>query len=49
MFNLMGKVGGDSDLSPRGRQYAQALPKVIAQNLGDHELTVCDVMVAVLI
>ncbi|CAG8501182.1 9355_t:CDS:2 [Paraglomus occultum] len=40
MFNLMGKVGGDSDLSPRGRQYAQALPKVIAQNLGDHELTV---------
>jgi 6-phosphofructo-2-kinase / fructose-2,6-biphosphatase 2 len=48
MFNLMGKIGGDSDLSPRGRRYAEALPKVIAQHLGDHELTVCDVEIAAL-
>ncbi|CAG8563507.1 552_t:CDS:2 [Ambispora leptoticha] len=40
MFNLMGKIGGDSDLSPRGRQYAQVLPKVIQDHLGDQKLTV---------
>ncbi|KAG9296690.1 hypothetical protein G9A89_001322 [Geosiphon pyriformis] len=40
MFNLMGKIGGDSDLSPRGRQYGAALPKIIHEHLGDQKLTV---------
>lgn len=37
----MGKIGGDSDLSPRGRKYANALPKLIHEHLGDQPLTVC--------
>ncbi|PKK79959.1 bifunctional 6-phosphofructo-2-kinase/fructose-2,6-bisphosphate 2-phosphatase [Rhizophagus irregularis] len=40
IFNLMGKIGGDSDLSPRGRKYANALPKLIHEHLGDQPLTV---------
>ncbi|CAG8467704.1 5224_t:CDS:2 [Ambispora gerdemannii] len=40
MFNLMSKIGGDSELSPRGRQYAHELPKVIQNYLGDQKLTV---------
>nr|CAG8619778.1 9611_t:CDS:2 [Entrophospora candida] len=40
MYNLVGKIGGDSDLSPRGRKYAKALPKLIQENLGDQPLTV---------
>jgi 6-phosphofructo-2-kinase / fructose-2,6-biphosphatase 2 len=28
-FNVMGKIGGDSALSERGRQYAAALAKFI--------------------
>ncbi|CAJ0824185.1 11768_t:CDS:2, partial [Entrophospora sp. SA101] len=40
MYNLLGKIGGDSDLSPRGRKYAKALPKLIQEKLGDQPLTV---------
>ncbi|CAG8496125.1 13538_t:CDS:2 [Acaulospora morrowiae] len=40
MYHLMGKIGGDSDLSPRGKRYALALPKLIKENLGDQPLTV---------
>ncbi|RHZ45421.1 hypothetical protein Glove_680g32 [Diversispora epigaea] len=40
VYNLMGKIGGDSDLSPRGKKYAFALPKLIKDNLGDQPLTV---------
>ncbi|CAG8461033.1 16905_t:CDS:2 [Acaulospora colombiana] len=40
MYNLMGKIGGDSDLSPRGKKYALALPKLIKEKLGDQPLTV---------
>jgi hypothetical protein len=29
MYNVEGKIGGDSDLSPRGWEYAKALPDLI--------------------
>lgn len=37
---MEGKIGGDSLLSPRGRQYADALPALIKTNIGDAPLTV---------
>lgn len=40
-FNVEGKIGGDSLLSPRGMQYADALPALIKDNIGDAPLTVC--------
>ncbi|KAI8328343.1 6-phosphofructo-2-kinase-domain-containing protein [Blakeslea trispora] len=40
MFNLEGKIGGDSPLSPRGMLYAEKLPELIKQNLGDKKLIV---------
>jgi 6-phosphofructo-2-kinase/fructose-2,6-biphosphatase 2 len=40
MFNVHGKIGGDSELSPRGLLYADKLPELIHQNLGDKELIV---------
>ncbi|GAN08544.1 fructose- -bisphosphatase protein [Mucor ambiguus] len=40
MFNLEGKIGGDSALSPRGMLYANKLPELIKQNLGDKDLIV---------
>lgn len=40
MYNLDGKLGGDSDLSPRGKQYAKMLPGLIKEKLGDKELVV---------
>lgn len=40
MYNVEGKIGGDAPLSPRGMQYAHALPGLIKDNLGDAELTV---------
>ena len=40
VFNVEGKIGGDSDLSERGWAYARALPKLIQDNLGDAPLTV---------
>ncbi|KAL9714293.1 Fructose-2,6-bisphosphatase [Leucoagaricus gongylophorus] len=39
-FNVEGKIGGDSLLSPRGMQYADALPDLITDNIGDAPLTV---------
>ncbi|KDR79033.1 hypothetical protein GALMADRAFT_63905 [Galerina marginata CBS 339.88] len=39
-FNVEGKIGGDSLLSPRGMQYAEALPALIKDNIGDAPLTV---------
>ncbi|KAF7732894.1 Fructose-2,6-bisphosphatase [Apophysomyces ossiformis] len=39
-FNVLGKIGGDSDLSPRGQLYASKLPGLIKQSLGDQPLTV---------
>lgn len=40
MFNVQGKIGGDSQLSPRGLLYADKLPGLIRDNLGDKELIV---------
>ncbi|KIK10385.1 hypothetical protein K443DRAFT_621839 [Laccaria amethystina LaAM-08-1] len=39
-FNLEGKIGGDSLLSSRGMQYADALPALITDNIGNAPLTV---------
>lgn len=39
-YNLLGKIGGDSALSERGRMYADKLPELIKTNLGDQPLTV---------
>lgn len=39
-YNVSGKIGGDSNLSERGRKYAAALPKLIKDNIGDVPLTV---------
>ncbi|KAL5520787.1 FBP26 [Sanghuangporus sanghuang] len=39
-FNVEGKIGGDSPLSERGMQYANALPALITDNIGDAPLTV---------
>ena len=40
-FNVEGKIGGDSGLSPRGMQYAEALPALITDNIGNAPLIVC--------
>ncbi|KAH8831338.1 6-phosphofructo-2-kinase-domain-containing protein [Flagelloscypha sp. PMI_526] len=40
MFNVEGKIGGDSPLSPRGKQYASALPKLVKEVIGDRPLTI---------
>lgn len=41
VFNVEGKIGGDSLLSERGMDYARALPALITDNIGkDTELTV---------
>lgn len=40
MFNVQGKIGGDSELSPRGQLYASKLPGLVKENLGDKELFV---------
>ncbi|KAF9357130.1 Fructose-2,6-bisphosphatase [Mortierella sp. NVP85] len=37
LYNVMGKLGGDSDLSARGKQYAKSLPRLIAASLGDSD------------
>ncbi|MBW0475242.1 hypothetical protein O181_014957 [Austropuccinia psidii MF-1] len=39
-FNVEGKIGGDSPLSERGLEYASALPKLIADSIGNTPLTV---------
>ncbi|KAF8526846.1 bifunctional 6-phosphofructo-2-kinase/fructose-2,6-bisphosphate 2-phosphatase [Hysterangium stoloniferum] len=40
VYNVQGKIGGDSPLSPQGSQYAAALPSLIRDNIGDAHLTV---------
>ncbi|KAF9976663.1 Fructose-2,6-bisphosphatase [Actinomortierella ambigua] len=37
LYNVMGKLGGDSELSARGKQYARALPLLISTHLGSTE------------
>lgn len=39
-YNVEGKIGGDSDLSPRGWEYAKALPELIRKNIGGGPLEV---------
>jgi len=39
-FNLVGKIGGDADISRRGRAYAEKLPELVKQSVGDIDLTV---------
>ncbi|KAJ3494306.1 hypothetical protein NLJ89_g10837 [Agrocybe chaxingu] len=39
-FNVEGKIGGDSLLSPNGEKYMHALPALIKDNIGDAPLTV---------
>lgn len=39
-YNLTGKLGGDSSLSPRGHLYAQKLPQIVREAVGDAPLTV---------
>ncbi|KAI9473619.1 MAG: 6-phosphofructo-2-kinase-domain-containing protein [Benjaminiella poitrasii] len=36
-YNLLGKIGGDSNLSERGRLYASKLPGLINSHLGDQQ------------
>ena len=38
MFNLSGKIGGDADISPRGFAYAEALPALVKQTIGDKDI-----------
>ncbi|ORX40594.1 6-phosphofructo-2-kinase/fructose-2,6-bisphosphatase bifunctional enzyme [Kockovaella imperatae] len=40
MYNVDGKIGGDSDLSERGWEYARALPDLVKKNIGDLPLEV---------
>lgn len=40
MYNVGGQLGGDSDLSPRGWEYARALPDLIKKNIGEGPLEV---------
>lgn len=39
-YNLTGKLGGDSNLSSRGQLYAQKLPQLVREAVGDRPLTV---------
>ena len=34
MYNIDGRIGGDSSLSPRGELYAKRLPDLVAQSVG---------------
>ena len=34
LYNLDGKIGGDSYLSQRGEQYARKLPELVRQSTG---------------
>ena len=43
MYNVEGKIGGDSDLSPRGKDYARALPALVKNNIGNGPLEVSQV------
>lgn len=39
-YNVEGKIGGDSNLSERGWEYAKALPQLVKDAVGDAPLTV---------
>ncbi|KAH0544809.1 hypothetical protein FGG08_001038 [Glutinoglossum americanum] len=39
-FNLLGKIGGDADISSRGEAYARALPDLVRSSAGDLKLTI---------
>ncbi|KAK9467683.1 6-phosphofructo-2-kinase-domain-containing protein [Lipomyces arxii] len=39
-FNVHGQIGGDSDLSARGREYSRQLPRLTKMSVGDRPLTV---------
>ncbi|KAL8967510.1 MAG: hypothetical protein Q9197_005390, partial [Variospora fuerteventurae] len=40
-FNLLGRIGGDANLSARGQLYARVLPDVVARSVGDdRQLTI---------
>lgn len=39
-YNVEGKIGGDALLSVHGQTYAEALPGLIKNNIGDAPLTV---------
>ncbi|KAJ3290121.1 Fructose-2,6-bisphosphatase [Borealophlyctis nickersoniae] len=34
LYNVAGRIGGDSDLSPRGRLFAQKMPQLVKETLG---------------
>lgn len=34
MFNLDGRIGGDTTLSPRGELYAKKLPDLVRESVG---------------
>lgn len=38
MHNVNGLIGGDANLSPRGQQYAQALPQLVKDNVPDEAM-----------
>ncbi|KAL7268340.1 Fructose-2,6-bisphosphatase [Rhizina undulata] len=38
-FNVQGKIGGDSYLSPRGVAYSEALPELVKRSIGDTNIT----------
>jgi 6-phosphofructo-2-kinase/fructose-2,6-biphosphatase 2 len=41
LYNVEGKIGGDAEISPRGKQFAQALPQFIKEHLpSGHTITV---------
>ncbi|GJJ12489.1 hypothetical protein Clacol_006731 [Clathrus columnatus] len=40
IYNVLGKIGGDSSLSEKGREYSEALPKLIHDNIDHARLTV---------
>ncbi|CRK43238.1 hypothetical protein BN1723_005559, partial [Verticillium longisporum] len=35
LYNLDGRIGGDTMLSPRGEQYARKLPELVRESVGD--------------
>jgi 6-phosphofructo-2-kinase/fructose-2,6-biphosphatase 2 len=37
MYNLEGKIGGNSDLSPQGKKFAELLPNAISKFVGDND------------
>jgi 6-phosphofructo-2-kinase/fructose-2,6-biphosphatase 2 len=40
LFNLAGKIGGNSNLSPAGEKFATALPKVVEGLINDRKLVI---------